>query len=581
MSPAPPRSHTGDRTALIVAAVVAVGIVAAAWFAFAKGLPFGSHSEITAVFARVNQLEKGDEVRVAGLRVGKVQRVGRGPDGMSLVTLRLDDDSLVIHRDATLRIEPRLVLEGNDQVVMTLGSPSAPRLGSGDRIPAGQTSSAVQLDQVLGVLTRPTREALKSTVRNLARGLGPAPSGNPGASGTHGLRQASDELDRTLDSVRDVASAARGTTTGDLTRAARSTGDVTAQLAQDPRALADMVTNFRRVTGALAARDQDLAASVRGFDALTREAPADLQRVDAALPLLTSFARSLRPALRTAPGPLHRFGDLLVQLRGLGRPAELPRLVASLSPITGKLPSLQRELQQTLPLIDDAAVCVERVVVPTLDTKIQDGPLSSGRPVWQDLFHLAANLAGTAAGFDGNGTTIRLGITESEQALTGVLPGLGRVAGLGPEIEGIRPVWLGYGKNPPFRPDAKCREQELPDLTKRSGAPMGNLRSVERPPLSASSRRIMKALLGGPDDRRALLTRLLRQLKLDGGVRRSPTPERRLPVKPVLPRPTSPAGKPAKSILPTLEDDVVQPIKDVTDAVGAIVGGLLKGGRTP
>ena len=57
--------------------------------------------------------------------------------------------ALPVHEDATLKVRPRLFLEGNFFVDLHPGTPSAPKLDDGGTIPLSQTATPVQLDQVL------------------------------------------------------------------------------------------------------------------------------------------------------------------------------------------------------------------------------------------------------------------------------------------------------------------------------------------------------------------------------------------------------------------------------------------------
>src|SRR5881394_17805 len=94
-------------------------------------------------------------VRIAGVDVGTVTRVKTYKDqngtvtGAALVTMSLNKNALPIHSDATLKVRPKLFLEGNFFVQLQPGSPSTPALHSGSTIPMAQTSTAVQIDQVL------------------------------------------------------------------------------------------------------------------------------------------------------------------------------------------------------------------------------------------------------------------------------------------------------------------------------------------------------------------------------------------------------------------------------------------------
>jgi hypothetical protein len=274
--------------------------------------------------------------------------------------------------------------------------------------------------------------------------------------------------------------AARGTAPGDLPRAVRRSGDVAAQLAQDPRALADSVTSFNRVMGALDGQHAALAASIGGFDRVLKAAPRSLTRIDAALPRLTSFARTLRPTLHDAPTTLRKTNALLDQIAAVSRPAELPGLLSRLAPVTRDLPTLEPRLRDLFGYATQVMECISTHVVPVLDAKIQDGPHTTGDPVWLDLLHAVTGFTSASTSFDGNAGTFRAGLAFGPAALQGVIPGLGQIAGnLNPNVQGVRPAWLGYGVEPPYRPDEQCADQTLPDLNVKGGkAPDWNLRAI-------------------------------------------------------------------------------------------------------
>ena len=87
-------------------------------------------------------------MRIAGVEVGKVTNVEHMDDSnLAVVTMEVKDDGLPIHEDATLKIRPRLFLEGNFFVDMTAGTPGRPTIDDGDTIPVTQTAYPVQLDQ--------------------------------------------------------------------------------------------------------------------------------------------------------------------------------------------------------------------------------------------------------------------------------------------------------------------------------------------------------------------------------------------------------------------------------------------------
>jgi phospholipid/cholesterol/gamma-HCH transport system substrate-binding protein len=447
------------RRAGVVALVLFAVITAAV---FLKQNPFASGYHVHALFSSAAQLHTGGEVRIAGIKVGQVTAIDRGPNDTANVTMRVGGGR-PIHTDATFAIKPRLVLEGNAYVDVDPGTPGAPELRSGATVAEAQTSVAVQLDQVLDVLDLPTRNSLQRSLAELARGFGGSPSG------AAGLRRSVRELSGALGSVTEVARAARGTRPGDLGRAIGSSADVATQIVRDPNALAAIVTDYRVVSGALADENRSLSASIAGFDDVVRAAPPTLTAIDAALPKLTRFANELRPALRSAPATLGATNRLLDQIGGIVGPAELPALLRGLSPVARDLPGLETELRTLFRWTKPVTDCISSNVVPTLDMKIQDGVNSTGDPVYLDLVHLFTGLTAFSSSVDGNGGTVRLGVTTGDRIINGILPGLGQVIAKIPGANGVRPTWLGFGVNPPYRPDQPCGQQALPNLSARSG----------------------------------------------------------------------------------------------------------------
>jgi phospholipid/cholesterol/gamma-HCH transport system substrate-binding protein len=427
---------------------------------FVRQNPLGTPYELRAEFSSTSQLRTGSEVRTAGVQIGEVSSIDGGPHGSAVVTMTIDNRGRPVHADATATVEPRLILEGNGYVALDPGTPSAPELQSGSTIPQAQTSIAVQLDQALDTFDLQTRRSLTSSVRTLATGLA--------APGYGGLRRSVRELAGALGSVTAVAHAARGTAAGDLTDAIGSTRDVAGQLASDPAVLGDLVTSYADVSRVLAA-DRRIAPTVRSLDDLLRSAPVSLQALRGALPALTDFSNALRPALRRAPGALTATSALLDQVSALVAPAELPALLRALDPVLGGLPELERRLGALFGYSTPVTDCIATHVVPTLEMKINDGPNTTGDPVYLDALHMFAGLTALSSAVDGNGGTVRLGVANATGIVDQLLPGVGSVVGRATGALGVSPTWLGPSTSPDYRPDAPCAAQPLPDLGARSG----------------------------------------------------------------------------------------------------------------
>ena len=145
-------------------------------FGFTKAIPFRHHYTVSAVFPSANNIRANAPVRIAGVDVGKVTRIAHAEDGAqaAIVTMRIERKGLPDPRDATLKIRPRIFLEGNFFVDVQPGLGRRRRSSrDGDRIPIDQTAAPVQLDQVLvdlpGADTRATCRAPGRALDRLSR----------------------------------------------------------------------------------------------------------------------------------------------------------------------------------------------------------------------------------------------------------------------------------------------------------------------------------------------------------------------------------------------------------------------------
>jgi phospholipid/cholesterol/gamma-HCH transport system substrate-binding protein len=114
---------TNFRAGVLVLSIVGVVV----YLAFGGPLPFSHRYTLDAVVQSANELHGGSPVRIAGVNVGKVTKVKPGPGTTAIVEMAIDGEGRPIHRDATLKIRPRLFLEGNFYVDLRPGSPGEHR----------------------------------------------------------------------------------------------------------------------------------------------------------------------------------------------------------------------------------------------------------------------------------------------------------------------------------------------------------------------------------------------------------------------------------------------------------------------
>ena len=165
------------RNALILIGLVLVGT----YLAVTKELPFGRSTRsrpCSTTRPTSARTPRSGSPASTSARCKSVRSVGDAAE----VTFTVDDEGQPIREDAQVEIRPRIFLEGNFFLDVKPGSPSAPELADGGTIPVTQTSTAVQLDQILTTLQAPDRENLQK----LLQGYGTALNHQPDRRGRQG-----------------------------------------------------------------------------------------------------------------------------------------------------------------------------------------------------------------------------------------------------------------------------------------------------------------------------------------------------------------------------------------------------------
>ncbi len=137
--------------------------VALVWVTFetlSDGKLFAEHShKLIAGFDDLKQLKNGDEVRLAGVRVGSVETTrlaGRRAEAVLLI-----DPKVPIASDATATIEMSGLIGGN-YISIEMGTPGSPPLADGAEIKTVSTPDLNALMSELGGLGKQLQESLGS-----------------------------------------------------------------------------------------------------------------------------------------------------------------------------------------------------------------------------------------------------------------------------------------------------------------------------------------------------------------------------------------------------------------------------------
>jgi phospholipid/cholesterol/gamma-HCH transport system substrate-binding protein len=468
------RRPPGRLSAFGVGLIALLLIAVATFLAFSKDIPFTTPYQLKARFENAPPIQKGQAVRIAGVDVGRVSGVDPvGGDSPAVtVTMKLDDDALPIHRDAEIKVRPRIFFEGNLFFDLGPGTPSAGEMEDGGTIPASQTSAPVQIDQVLGVLQADTRDDL----RKLLAGYGGALNGEPqpgededqgpDTRGETAGQALNDSLEYSADALRGgaiVTQATLGSEARDLSRLIAGQQRVFAALSANEAQLKNLVSNFNVTMRALATEEANLRQTIRLLPRVLDAANPALDALNAAFPSTRAWALEMIPGVRETPATIKAGFPWIRQTRALLQPAELQGLVNDLQPAVDDFAEFTDGQVDLLPVLDRFNRCQLEVVLPTQETRIDEGALSTGLRNYEEFFQAMVGLTGESQGFDGNGSYTRFQsagggyrVQTPPVGSQGILYGGAAAAPLG-----TRPA---RGPKPPYRPNARCHKQRVPNL---------------------------------------------------------------------------------------------------------------------
>ena len=262
------------RAGIVLVLVIVVGV----YFGFTKHIPFKHGFQLKAEFTSAINIQGKSPVRVAGVPVGQVKSIER-TGNTALVTMEIESKGQPIHTDATVKIRPRLFLEGNWFVELQPGSPAAGTVSSGYTIPIAQTADPVQLDQVLDALNTDTRANLQSFLINYGEALTRKPEAaedaeqEPEVRGLNAAQALNQTYARGPKSLRGGAidtQAVTGTEPDDLSKLVAAVNKVASALNVHEQDLSELFPNFNTFFASF-------AAQVRRPRATVAELPGALQ----------------------------------------------------------------------------------------------------------------------------------------------------------------------------------------------------------------------------------------------------------------------------------------------------------------
>lgn len=282
-----------------------------------SGAPSGQ-TRVDALFDNASFVNNGQEVRIAGARVGTVQGVELTADRRARVEMTIDSAFAPFRRDASCTILPQGLI-GEKFVECDGGTNGAPVLaGDGDDVPTvplKNNESPVDLDLVVAMLGEPTNVRLQLLFNELG-----ITTATRGADISAAIRRANPAL-----------------------RAIRDTLDV---VSKDRAALGRVVEAADTVAAELDRRKDDLAGVFDSGAKVLETTSDERVALDRALATLPSSLSALRPAL--------------TELRSLSRDATptvraLRAAAPSLRTLAGNIEPLSDSARPTLRTLASAA----------------------------------------------------------------------------------------------------------------------------------------------------------------------------------------------------------------------------------
>ncbi|MDQ0993775.1 MCE family protein [Streptomyces sp. V3I7] len=223
-----------ERNPVVVGIVGLTVLALLALAAFnADSLPvIGGGDRYSAAFSEAGGLKAGDEVRIAGVKVGKVEDVDLDGDHVKVSFKVKDDPAFGTETGAAIRVKTIL-----GQKYLALYPKGPGQLKAGSQIPLRRTVSAYDVVQAFSDLTTTSEKV-----------------------DTDRLAKALDTISVTFqDSPAEVRASIKG-----LSRISRT-------VASRDKALQELLDHANGVTGTLAGHTKDFSALVKDGDALLRE----------------------------------------------------------------------------------------------------------------------------------------------------------------------------------------------------------------------------------------------------------------------------------------------------------------------
>jgi phospholipid/cholesterol/gamma-HCH transport system substrate-binding protein len=421
-------------TAILALVVVAGGVCG--YILSQQRVRFPWQADTTRMYAELETGQavtpgQGQQVQVAGVKIGQISAV-KLEQGRAVMTLDIEPGNEgLIRSDAKAMLRPRTPLK--DMYLQILpGTREAEPAKKGFTIPVRNTTTDVQLEQILASLDRRTRDY----VVLLATGAGQGLEGRGG--------KLAEVFRRFQPTVRDLerVNSAVGREHRALRRLVTSLGELNGELARNPEDLTELVDTSAATFTAFASEDERLRESLSELPPTLRQATTTLRDVRPLARELGPVARALTPAVRA----LNTANRRLVPFAREAEPTvrrEIRPFARAARPLVADLEPAARDLSRTMPELTRGARVLNRFFnMLASNPNGAEGPDVEGREegylFWLGwLFHQTVNLQNVE---DANGPMRPIFLTGTCGSLTSLVndnPLMEFSANLSPILAGV------------------------------------------------------------------------------------------------------------------------------------------------
>jgi ABC-type transporter Mla subunit MlaD len=356
--------------------IVALSLIAGAYIALRIADDIGSNVGVSTqsvsflVSNASDVVAQSDEVRFLGIPAGRISSVEMTPRG-PLITASFNSQYGHIYRNARAVIRPNTALEDMYLDIVYPGTKSSGLAGTAKPLPADQTDTSVNVDDVLNVFGADTRASLRTLLDNLGNGLA-----DRGASLREGFVDAVPFIE-----VAGRLSAQLAERAPLVRQLVHNAAVLTDDLGQNQASLRQLITSGSATLTTLEDGSQNLNATLADLPPTLTDLKSSLSSVSGVVGTVDTAIKSLYPVANDLPTSL----------------AAVRRLSASASPAVQALQTPVQRLvplaQQLVPLSANLSTTVSRLLpqVPALSKLI--GDLAGCRTGVQGFFEWNPSLA--------------------------------------------------------------------------------------------------------------------------------------------------------------------------------------------